>query len=107
MHVLYRYGEPQGFYELDCRAAPDVNLSYFGLMPQAIGSGLGKPFLRAAIDAGFAMSRRGLTLNTCTADHPRALPHYLAAGFKPIRAVRELWDVPTRLGLHVPQHLRV
>ncbi len=106
VHVLYRGGEPAGFFELDGRAKPDVNLSYFGLMPQSIGSGLGQAFLRAAVDQAFTTRGRGLTVNTCTADHPRALPTYLRTGFKPVRSVREVWDVPTRLGMTVPDHLR-
>jgi GNAT superfamily N-acetyltransferase len=106
IYVLYRAGEPAGFFELDARAQPDVNLSYFGLMPQAVGQGLGGAFLRAAIDEAFLQTGRGVTVNTCTADHPRALPTYLRAGFRPIRAVRELWNVPTRLGMSIPEHLR-
>ncbi len=106
IHVLYRGGEPAGFFELDGRARPDVNLSYFGLTPAAVGCGMGGAFLRAAVDEGFAASGRGLTVNTCTADHPRALPTYLRTGFKPIRSVREMWDVPTRLGMRIPDHLR-
>ena len=46
-----------------------------------------------------------MTVNTCTADHARALPTYLRAGFRPLRQVREIWDVPTRLGLRIPAHL--
>ncbi|WP_158745500.1 GNAT family N-acetyltransferase [Acidisphaera sp. L21] len=107
IHVLYRGGEPAGFFELDGRARPDVNLSYFGLMPNAVGRGLGGPFLRAAVDQAFSMTTRGVTVNTCTADHPRALPTYLRTGFRPIRSVREIWDVPTRLGMSIPDHLRV
>ena len=106
IHVLYRGGEPAGFFELDGRGKPDVNLSYFGLMPQAVGGGFGRAFLRAAVDEAFAASGRGVTVNTCTADHPRALPTYLRTGFKPVRSVREVWDVPTRLGMTVPEHLR-
>ncbi len=105
--VLYRDGEPAGFFELDFRQHPAVNLSYFGLMPAAIGAGLGTPLLRAAVDIAFQVGARAVTVNTCTADHPRALPGYLRAGFKPVRAVREIWDVPTRLGLSIPEHLRV
>ena len=107
VHVLYRDGEPAGFFELDGRAQPDVNLSYFGLVPHAVGAGLGPAFLRAAVDEAFRGSGRGVTVNTCTADHPRAMPTYLRAGFKPVRSVREVWDVPTRLGMTVPAHLRV
>ncbi len=107
VHVLYRDGEPTGFFELDGRAPPDVNLSYFGLLPHSVGRGLGPAFLRAAVDEAFSLSRRGITVNTCTADHPRALPTYLRTGFKAVRSVREVWDVPTRLGMTVPDRLRI
>jgi hypothetical protein len=106
IHVLYRGGEPMGFFELDGRPRPDVNLSYFGLVPHAVGGGLGGPFLRAAVDEAFRDSGRGVTVNTCTADHPRALPTYLRAGFRQLRSVREIWDVPNRLGLVIPDRLR-
>jgi GNAT superfamily N-acetyltransferase len=106
IHVLYRGGEPAGFFELDARSTPDVNLAYFGLMPRAIGMGLGDAFLRAAVDAAWMQARRWVTVNTCTADHRRALPAYLRAGFRPLRTVKETWDIPVRLGLVVPEHLR-
>jgi len=105
IHVLYRGGEPAGFYELDRRNWPVVNLAYFGLMPHAVGRGIGRAFLRHAVDAAWGMGARAMTVNTCTADHPRALPNYRAAGFRPVREVREVWDVPRRLGLTVPAHL--
>ncbi len=105
VHVLYCAGEPAGFFELDGRAWPDVNLSYFGLLPHALGRGFGYPFLRHAIDLVWRQGARGMTVNTCTADHPRALPNYLRAGFRPLRQVREVWDVPVRLGMKIPEHL--
>ena len=105
IHVLMKDGEPAGFYELDRRPAQAVNLAYFGLMPWAIGTGLGRAFLRHAVDNAWAAGRPAVTVNTCTADHPRALPAYLAAGFRPLRTVREVWPVPLRLGLKVPAHL--
>jgi len=106
INVLYKGGEPAGFYELDTRNWPDVNLSYFGLMPQAIGQRMGYAFLRHAVDLVWRGSARGMTVNTCTADHPRALPTYLRAGFRVVRQVREDWDVPLRLGMTIPDHLR-
>ncbi len=104
--VLYAGGEPAGFFELDVRNRPTVNLSYFGLLPHATGRGLGRAFLGAALDTAAGQGAQAITVNTCTADHPRALPGYIAAGFRPVRTVRELWDVPTALGLPIPEHLR-
>lgn len=107
VHVLYRDGEPAGFYELDRRPEDGaINLSYFGLMPHAIGRGMGMAFLRHAVDAAWAEGAAAITVNTCTADHPRALPNYLAVGFRKLRTVRENWRVPTRLGLPIPPRLR-
>lgn len=107
VHVMTRAGEPAGFYELDRRPEiGTVNLSYFGLLPHAIGKGLGTAFLRHAVDAAWALGAQAVTVNTCTADHPRALPNYLAAGFVKLRTVRENWRVPSRLGLPIPAHLR-
>jgi GNAT superfamily N-acetyltransferase len=107
--LLRENGTPAGFFETDANPWPDVNLNYFGLLPSMIGKGLGAPLLAAAIDSVFiqASPLRGMTVNTCTADHPRALPNYLAAGFVETRRVREIWDIPRRLGLRVPEHLRV
>ncbi len=107
LHVLTKGHEPAGFFELDARAGHTVNLSYFGLLPHAVGQGLGIALLRAACAAAWAHKPRMLTVNTCTADHPRALPNYLAAGFVPVRTAREHWDVPSRLGLVIPDRLRV
>lgn len=106
VHVLRLDGRPAGFFELDRTPWPVVNLSYFGLMPHAVGHGVGVAFLRHAIDTAWSLGPRALTVNTCTADHPRALPNYTRAGFRIVRTVREDWDVPVRLGLRLPEHMR-
>lgn len=105
IHVLYVDGEPAGFHELERRWDGTANLSYFGLMPHAVGQGMGRAFLRHAIDTAWAGPCGVLTVNTCTADHPRALPNYIASGFRIIRRVREDWPVPTNLGLKIPVSL--
>ncbi len=107
IHILYQGGAPAGFYELDGRLGPDINLSYFGLLPHAIGTGLGARFLRHAVQEVWNTAPRGMTVNTCTADHPRALPTYIKTGFRPMRAVKEVWNVPNRLGLRIPDAVRV
>ncbi|TLU73980.1 GNAT family N-acetyltransferase [Lichenicoccus roseus] len=111
LHVLYHQGEPGGFFELDARQGNEVNIGYFGLMPHLVGQGVGSAFLHAAIAE--AWRRTGLRpgaairVNTCTADHPRALGTYVRAGFVPVRTVHEVWDIPDRLGLPIPARLRV
>lgn len=100
--VLHVGGLVAGFHELDRSAWPMVNISYFGLLSHAIGRGLGRAFLRHAVDTAWGFDARAITVNTCTADHPRALPTYLAAGFNVVRTVDEVWDVPNRLGLNIP-----
>ena len=107
-HVLRVDGQVAGFFETDAGYWPDVNLNYFGLMPEFIGRGLGRILLEAAVDSVFAGGSplRGMTVNTCSADHERALPNYVAAGFHEVRRIREVWDIPCRLGLKVPERLR-
>ena len=107
LYTLYTKGEPAGFFELDGRTWPDVNLSYFGLMPAAIGHGTGNAFLRYAVDEVWRRGAEGMTVNTCTADHPRALPNYLRAGFYVVRQVREVWSVPNHLNMRISARLRL
>jgi GNAT superfamily N-acetyltransferase len=108
IYVLYRDGEPAGFFELDGRGAADINLSYFGLFPHAVGTGAGPALLGVAARLASAGSTGGVVrVNTCTADHPRAMQTDLRAGFRPLRTVRETWDIPDRLGLPIPARLRV
>ena len=108
IHVLQDADERiAGFYELDASLWPNVNLSYFGLMPHAVGCRMGLAFLRHAVDEVWHRGARAMTVNTCTADHPRALPTYLRAGFRPVREMREQWNVPLRLELDIPDRLRL
>jgi GNAT superfamily N-acetyltransferase len=106
IRVLYRCGEPAGFYELEGRPDRSVNIAYFGLMPWMIGQGAGRAFLGHAVATAWDAGAEALTVNTCTADHPRALPNYVACGFTRLRTLREVWPIPARLGLAVPAHLR-
>lgn len=81
VHVLHVAGCPAGFVEFDCRTEGDIEIVQFGLTREFIGQGLGRWFLRWAIDHAWDRSPRRLWLHTCTLDHPRALPNYLDAGF--------------------------
>lgn len=83
--VLYLTGWPAGFAMLDRREKPLTDLAYFGLAPEALGRGLGDWLLGTAIHMAWDSSPSRLTVNTCTLDHPRALPLYQKWGFTPIR----------------------
>jgi GNAT superfamily N-acetyltransferase len=86
LYSFVRAGWPHGFFVLDGREAGVVDLAYFGLVPEALGQGLGWYLLGTAVHT--AWDRPGVervTVNTCSLDHPRALPLYQKAGFVPVR----------------------
>jgi GNAT superfamily N-acetyltransferase len=86
LYTFMRAGWPHGFFVLDSRAPSRCNLAYFGLVPEAIGRGLGTFLLQTAVH--MAWDRPGIevvTVNTNSLDHPRALPLYQKAGFEPVR----------------------
>ena len=82
VHVLHVEGVPAGFAELDRRQEGEIELVQFGLMPDFIGQGLGRYFLRWTIDRAWGYGPRRFWLHTCTLDHPAALPGYRKAGFE-------------------------
>ncbi len=86
-----RHGWPHGFFVLDGRDTGICDLAYFGLVPQAVGSGLGRLLLQTAIATGWAdESVSRMTVNTCTLDHPAALALYQKMGFAPVRREERL-----------------
>ena len=99
IYVLYRNGAPVGFAELDRRQAGEIELAYFGLMPDAIGQGLGVWLLHEAIDIAWSHEPERLWLHTCTLDHPRALSLYQRAGFTPYRQEARTIPDPRAAGL--------
>ena len=94
LFVLYKEGCPAGMAELDLRKQGSCNISYFGLMPEVIGKRLGYFFLyHACINAWLEPIQR-LTINTCTLDHPRALPLYQRLGFTPYSREERYVELP-------------
>jgi uncharacterized protein (DUF924 family) len=86
VHVLYVGGVPAGYAELDARARPDIELAYFGLIPEFIGSGLGRYLVDWAARRAWALAPRRFWVHTQTLDHPRALATYEGAGFRAYRS---------------------
>lgn len=72
-------------YLLLVRAGDAREILYFGLLPTAIGRGVGGWMLTEAVRRAWAASPARVILNTCTLDAPTALPNYLARGFVVVR----------------------
>lgn len=86
LYTMVLDGCPAGFFMLDASDPPICDLAYFGLMPQAVGRGLGHWLLRTAVDTGWDLPGvERMTVNTNTLDHPRALGLYQRVGFCPVR----------------------
>lgn len=99
IYVLYCDGQPAGYAELDRRVAGEVELSYFGIMPQFIGRKLGPYLLAWAIEQAWSYGPERLWVNTCSFDHPKALPLYQKLGFVPYRQETEVIDDPRLNGV--------
>lgn len=82
VNVLWAGGVPAGLAELDQREPPDVELAYFGVLPEFIGQGLGRFLLDWAVHHVWRSRPRRFWVHTCDLDHPRALAVYQKAGFQ-------------------------
>ncbi|MEV5409612.1 GNAT family N-acetyltransferase [Thermopolyspora sp. NPDC052614] len=90
--VAWVRGTPAGYVELDPGdgSAGEVEIAYFGLLPYAIGQGLGGHLLTVGAARAWDLAERwpGLTptrrvwLHTCSLDGPAALANYKARGFR-------------------------
>ncbi|MFO0757262.1 MAG: GNAT family N-acetyltransferase [Byssovorax sp.] len=98
--VLYKDGTPAGYFELDRRDPPSIELAYFGILPDFIGRKLGPYLLSQAIHRAFSYAPSRFWVHTCTLDHPAALPMYERAGFVRFHQEVEVSDDPRANGLN-------
>lgn len=103
IYVLYAEGAPAGYYELDFSERDKVNLVYFGLMKEWTGRKIGPWLLGSAISEAFSRGAKEITVNTCTLDHPAALPLYQRLGFRPVARENRRMTVPEHLP--IPEHI--
>jgi GNAT superfamily N-acetyltransferase len=82
VHLLTEGGVPAGYGELDRRTRGAVEIAYFGLVPEAVGRGLGRWFLEQIAARAWRHRPERVWLHTCDLDHPRALANYQAGGFE-------------------------
>jgi GNAT superfamily N-acetyltransferase len=85
-------GAPAGYFELD-RQDGDVELAYFGLLPEFAGLGLGGWLLTRAVERAWEQGARRVWVHTCELDSPAAMANYLARGFVPCATSIEYWDL--------------
>lgn len=83
-----------GYFELHVEKGA-VDIRYFGLVPDATGRGIGGPMLTAAMHRAAELGGGHVTVNTCTLDHPSALPNYLARGFHVVRTEVQRRTLPS------------
>ena len=77
--------ESAGYFELRRSGPDEVEIAYFGLVPDYIGRGLGGALLSEAVREAWRFGGARVWLHTCTLDSPHALPNYKARGFTPYR----------------------
>ena len=82
---------PAGYFELRKHEDGAVEVAYFGLLPHAIGRGLGKYLLTRAVQRAWERGATRVWLHTSSLDHSSALPNYLARGFSVWK--QEAYDV--------------
>ena len=97
LYVLYVEGCPAGFAELDFREEGIGQLAYFGLIPDFVGRKLSYFFLYHSSMNAWAKPIRKFLVNTCTLDHPRALPLYQRMGFVPYSREDRYIEIPPGL----------
>ena len=94
LFVLYADGCPAGMAELDFRLEGMGQLAYFGLLPEFVGRRLSYFFLYHATINAWSRPITKLLVNTCTLDHPRALPLYQRMGFVPYAREDRFIEMP-------------
>jgi ribosomal protein S18 acetylase RimI-like enzyme len=87
--AAYWDGALAGYCELRRESDPDgrhgeVEIAYFGLLPEFIGRGLGGALLTSAIEQAWSrcdgIAPKRVWVHTCNRDHPQALANYQARG---------------------------
>ncbi len=80
-YIICESEELVGFFELlHNPELQETEISYFGLLEEYIGKGIGGYALSEAIRKSFEKKIRRVWLHTCTLDHPNALKNYIARG---------------------------
>jgi GNAT superfamily N-acetyltransferase len=92
--VCQRDGRDAGYAELEQQSDGNVEIAYFGLLPEMIGKGLGRWWLSEVIAEAWRLpGTRRVWVHTCTLDGPAALATYTGRGLQPYAREVE-WRLP-------------
>lgn len=92
--VAYLRGTPAGYFQLELQAEGNVEIAYFGLLPQFSGMGLGGYLLTRALEEAWRLGACRVWVRTCSLDSPRALTNYLARGMRLYRTETRVLEIP-------------
>ncbi|MHC4417395.1 MAG: GNAT family N-acetyltransferase [Planctomycetota bacterium] len=87
-------GQQVGYFELEMQSGANVEVAYFGLLPEFIGQGIGGQLLTAATERAWKMGAERVWVHTNTRDHPHALSNYQARGFRIFKEEQKYIDSP-------------
>lgn len=100
LYTLQLGGAPAGYVELEQQREGNVQLIYFGLMPEAVGKGFGGWLLTYAVERAWQRPHtRRVWVHTCTLDAPVARANYEARGFSLFRTETKSVTLKPALGL--------
>ena len=97
--VLDQAGSEVGLLELDFRTEGESLIRFLGLVPELAGRGHGGWLFARTLALAWRPQVRRVAVNTCTLDHPAALPAYLKAGFRAYKRAFESFPDPRLAGL--------
>ncbi len=97
--VVDRQGIEVGMLELDFGTAGECLIRFLGLVPELAGKGHGRWLFAQTLMLAWRPGVTRVHVNTCSLDHPAALPSYMKAGFKAYKRAFESFPDPRLAGL--------
>jgi GNAT superfamily N-acetyltransferase len=95
-------GVEVGMIELDLTQPGQCLIRFLGLVPELAGKGHGKWLFSQLLALAWRPGIGRVHVNTCSLDHPAALPSYLRAGFSAYKRAFESFPDPRLHGLLPP-----
>ena len=82
-YILKKNADFVGFFELIYhQSKKEIEIAYFGILPEYFENGFGGFMLTEAIKCSFSFNVNRVWVHTCSLDHSNALKNYLARGMK-------------------------